>query len=223
MKQRRINHPSRGNGTQKGRKTAKGDRCTQQAKAAFQQGDYEEAVRLDTQAGRAYLKDGKPLWAGQRYQHAAIVCGANLSDHEGQVKYGVKSADAFMCAKDYPAAAREYASAAAVIVRDFPNSRENIAESAILTVKAGEVNVQARRFNDAGNNFRIASVRYEQELKDFPQAVEMAARAGECFTQGGAKEDAETSFTKAEYIAENILHDEDLVRKVQQRRVQATR
>ena len=127
-----------------------------------------------------------------------------------------------MRAKDYPEAAREYASASAVIVKHLPCSRENIAESAILTVKAGEANVQARRFNDAGNNFRIASVRYEQELKDYPQAVETAVRAGECFTQGGAKEDAETSFTKAEYIAENTLHDEDLVRQVRQRRNQAT-
>jgi len=179
-------------------------------------------VQLNAQAGKAYLKDGKLKWAGQRYRHAAIVCGANLSDHEGRVKYGVKAADTFIRGEYYLEAAREYASAAAVIVKHFPNSRENITESAILSVNAGEANVKAHRFNDAGNNFRIASVRYEQDLKDFPQAVEMAARAGECFTQGGAKEDAETSFTKAEDIAENILPDEDLVRKVRQRRAQAT-
>ncbi|MFH1835101.1 MAG: hypothetical protein ABH851_02810 [Methanobacteriota archaeon] len=199
----------------------KADQDSRDAGQAFAEGDFEQSVRLNEHAGRIFIKEGEHLHAAQRFHHASVTCGSKLGDVEKQLSYAEKSADNYRKAGMNEEAATEYKVCATLSRTKLEDPNKALASGARFNVKAGECFAEAGNHPEAGNCFRIASIAYGRELKEYPKAVENATRAGECFIKAQMPEDAEKAFQAAEKIATQILNQPKLVREIGERKMKA--
>ncbi|GEM_PF-1552460 len=208
-------------GIKRSSRAQKADQKSREAGKAYVDGDFEGSVGLNDQAAIIYVKGGEHLHAAQRFHHASVTCGKMLGDVERQLTYAGKSADNYMRARMPKEAAVEYKVCATLSKTKLEDPNKALASGARFNVKAGECFTECGDYAEAGNCYRVASIAYGMELKEYPKAVENATSAGECFIKAHMPEDAEKSFQAAEKIATQMLRDPELVREIGRRKIKA--